>query len=186
MKQVCLISTWPVLEILCLRPHLKILHCKSRTICCSPPTHFVLAELLELKWWIINAEGTSAPTSGVSIFHEDKSRAAALFEEEAAGPKEVITWPCFVASRCWLRPARLSWPGPAHPDGGVDAPAPSADPAAHLRLPAGAARRGRARTERRGAAAACPRRRPQSEHAQRSQLRLPEYVLAKRFPSPAP
>lgn len=32
--------------------------------------------------------------------------------------------------------------GPADPDGGVDAPAPPADTAAHLRLPAGGAQRG--------------------------------------------
>lgn len=80
----------------------------------------------------------------------------------------------------------VSWPGPAHPDGGVDAAAPPAHPAAHVRLPLGATQRGRAWIEGRGPSAGCPSWRPQSEHTQRSKLRLPKYVLAERFPHPAP
>lgn len=57
-----------------------------------------------------------------------------------------------------------SWPGPADPDGGVDATAPPADPAAHLRLPVGTAQRGRARVEGWRPSTGCPSGRPQSQH----------------------
>ena len=65
--------------------------------------------------------------------------------------------------------------GPADPDGGVDAPAAPPHPAAHLRLPAGGAQRGRPR-QGPGARPGGPGGGPQPQHPQRPQLRVSEYV----------
>lgn len=66
--------------------------------------------------------------------------------------------------------------GSADPDGGVDAAAPPAHPAAHVRVPHGAARRGRARLQgRRLAAGRAGRRWARPQHPERPQFRITKY-----------
>lgn len=100
------------------------------------------------------------------FFHKNKTRTFLRLYINLLNHIYLVNRMTFVCLTCW--------PGSADPDGGVDAPAPPADPAAHLRLPDGAARWGRA--QHKGRRPSNPCRRPQPEHPQRSQLWFPEYV----------